>query len=138
MSAQKGKDVLLQIGDGGSPESFTTVGGLRSKSIALNAEPVDVTHAESVGAWRELLAGAGVRAVSVTGAGVFRDDAAGEAVRAAFFAHAVDTWRLTVPDFGVLEGPFQIVNLDYAGEYDGEATQSLTLESAGAVTFTAI
>ncbi|MEL7027680.1 MAG: phage major tail protein, TP901-1 family [Pseudomonadota bacterium] len=137
MTAQKGKDVLLKIGDGGAPEAFTTVGGLRAKTISLNAETVDVTHSESTGAWRELLAGAGVRSASVTGAGVFRDDAADEAVRTAFFGQTIQNWQLVTPDFGTIEGPFQIANLDYAGEFDGEMTHSLTLESAGALTFTA-
>ena len=40
---------------------FVTVAGLRSRRIAFNAELVDITHAESVDRWRELLAGAGVR-----------------------------------------------------------------------------
>ncbi|MEM8987907.1 MAG: phage major tail protein, TP901-1 family [Pseudomonadota bacterium] len=137
MAAQKGKDVLLKIGDGGAPEAFATIGGMRSKSIALNAEAVDITHSDSAGAWRELLSGAGVRSASVSGAGVFRDDAAAEAARAAFFAHAISNWQLVIPDFGVLEGPFQISNLDYAGAFNGEATMSLSLESAGALTFTA-
>ena len=138
MSAQKGKDVLLKIGDGGGPETFTTIGGLRSKSIALTAGTVDVTDSESPGAWRELLAGAGVRTASLSGAGVFRDDAAAEMVRSAFFTHIIRNWQIIIPDFGTIEGPFQITNLDYAGEFDGEATHSVTLESAGALSFTAV
>ena len=138
MAAQKGKDVLLKIGDGGAPEAFTTIGGLRTKSLALNAAAVDITHSESAGRWRELLAGAGVRSASVTGAGVFRDDAADETVRAAFFNQTIANWQVIIPDFGTIEGPFQIANLDYAGAFDGEATLGLTLESAGALNFTAI
>ncbi|MEM1104060.1 MAG: phage major tail protein, TP901-1 family [Pseudomonadota bacterium] len=137
MAAQKGRDVLIKIGDGGAPEAFTTVGGLRAKTISLNAQTVDVTHSQSAGAWRELLAGAGVRSASVTGAGVFRDDAADALVRGAFFNQTIANWQLVIPDFGTIEGAFQIANLDYAGEFDGEATQSLTLESAGALTFVA-
>ena len=52
MAAQKGKDLLLKMSDGAS---FVTVAGLRSRRIAFNAETVDVTHAESVDRWRELL-----------------------------------------------------------------------------------
>ena len=59
MTAQRGRDMLVKIGDGGSPESFTTVAGLRTRTFSLNAREVDTTHAES-GGWRELLAGAGV------------------------------------------------------------------------------
>ena len=56
MPAQKGKDLLIKIGDGEA--GFTAVAGLRTRQIAFNAETVDVTHAESAGRWRELLAGA--------------------------------------------------------------------------------
>jgi predicted secreted protein len=38
---------------------------------------------------------------------------------------------------GELAGPFLIANLDYTGEHDGEATVSIALASAGAVSFTA-
>ncbi len=136
MTPHPGKDILLKIGDGGAPQMFSTVAGLRTKSLSLNAETVDVTHAESEGRWRELLAGAGVRAASVAGAGVFLNDGAAETVRALFFAGAIRQWRVVIPGFGEIEGAFQIANLDYAGDHDGEATFSLSLASAGALTFT--
>ena len=73
MAAQRGKDLLLKIGDGGEPETFATVAGLRARTISLNARTVDVTDGDSAGRWRELLAGAGVRSAAVSGQGVFRD-----------------------------------------------------------------
>ena len=86
MGAQRGKDILLKIGDGGSPEAFTAVAGLRARTISLNAKTVDATDSDSAGRWRELLAGAGVRSASVSGAGIFRDAASDALVREAFFA----------------------------------------------------
>ena len=138
MAAQRGRDVLLRIGDGGNPEAFTAVAGLRARTISLNAKTVDATDGDSAGRWRELLAGAGVRSAAVSGAGVFRDAAADALIREAFFAQAARTWRLTVPDFGVLEGPFLVSSLEYAGEHEGEATFALSLASAGAVSFAAL
>ena len=135
MTAQRGKDILLKIGDGASPETFTSVAGLRARTISLNAKTVDATDSDSAGRWRELLAGAGVKSASVSGAGIFRDAASDALVREAFFAQEARTWRLVVPDFGVLEGPFLVAALEYAGEHEGEATYALTLASAGAVTF---
>jgi TP901-1 family phage major tail protein len=73
MAAQKGKDILLKIGDGASPETFTTVAGLRARTLSLNAKSVDTTDSESTGRWRELLAGAGIKSAAVAGSGVFRD-----------------------------------------------------------------
>jgi TP901-1 family phage major tail protein len=138
LAAQKGKDILLKIGDGAETEVFTTVAGLRARTISLNARSVDATDSDSAGQWRELLAGAGVRQASVSGAGVFRDAASDALIRTAFFAQSADNWRLIVPDFGTLEGPFLVAALEYAGEHEGEATYAITLSSAGEVTFTAL
>ena len=46
-------------------------------------------------------------------------------------------WQIVMPDFGVLSGPFQISNLDYRGEHAGEITFDISLDSAGALSFTA-
>lgn len=135
MSAQRGSDLLLKISDGGTPPSFTTLAGLRTRTISLNARSVDVTDGDSLGRWRELLGGAAVRQISVSGTGIFRDAPSDALMRASFFAQSSDVWRLILPGFGQLEGPFQIASLDYAGDFDGEATFALTLSSAGAITF---
>jgi TP901-1 family phage major tail protein len=135
MALQKGRDMLLKIADG---EAFVTVAGLRARTISLNARTVDVTDSESAGGWRELLSGAGVKALSVSGSGVFRDAASDALMREAFFAQNQKTWQLIVPDFGRFEGPFLIASLDYAGDHDGEATFAMTLASAGEISFVAI
>ena len=134
MAAQKGKDLLIKLDMTGAGE-FETVAGLRATRITFNAQSVDVTNLESEGGWRELLAGAGVRSAAISGSGVFRDDATDERVRALFFAGNVPAFQVVIPDFGVVEGPFQITSLEYAGEHDGEATYELALASAGAVSF---
>ena len=138
MAAQKGKDILIKIGDGGSPESFTTVAGIRARTFSLNAKTVDVTDSDSAGQWRELLAGGGVRSMSVSGSGVFHDGASDAALQGAFFSQASPDFQLVIPSFGVIQGAFQIATLEYAGQHDGEATFSISLASAGALGFTAL
>ena len=66
MGAQKGKDLLLKL-DFDQNGTFETVAGMRSRRIALNAESVDITNADSAGRWRELLEGAGVRRAGISG-----------------------------------------------------------------------
>ncbi|MGA0546052.1 phage major tail protein, TP901-1 family [Brevundimonas sp. VNH65] len=138
MGAQRGKDLLLKIGDGGSPETFVTVAGLRARTVSLNARTVDVTDGDSAGRWRELLAGAGVRSAAVSGQGVFRDAASDALIREVFFSQAARSWRLIVPDFGTLEGPFLVSALEYAGEHEGEASFAMSLASAGEIGFSAL
>lgn len=137
MAAQKGKDLLLKVDTTGAGV-YTTVAGLRSRTFAVNAEAVDITHSESAGQWRELLAGAGAKSARVTGAGVFKDAASDATVRDYMFNGTIRNWQIVVPDFGIIEGAFQISSLDFSGRYDGEVAFELTLESAGALTFTAI
>lgn len=138
MAAQRGKDILLKVADGGESPEYVTVAGLRARTISLNARTIDVTDGDSAGRWRELLAGAGVRQAAVSGAGVFRDAASDALIREVFFAQEARVWRLIVPDFGILEGPFLVAALEYAGDHEGEATWAITLASAGALTFEAL
>lgn len=135
MAAHKGKDLLLKVDDGGS---WLTVAGLRSRRLAFNAETVDVTDADSSGRWRELLAGAGVQRASISGAGIFKDQASDLLVRSTFFAGSILSWQVLVPGFGTISGPFQITALEYSGEHDGEIRFELALESAGSLSFGAL
>ncbi len=134
MSAQKGKDLLLKV-DADANGTFVTVAGLRSRAIAFGAETVDVTHSESAGRWRELLAGAGARNARVSGAGIFKDAASDEIVRSYVFEGTIRSWQIVIPDFGTVEGPFQITAFELSGRHDAEVAFELTLESAGLLTF---
>jgi TP901-1 family phage major tail protein len=136
MSAQKGKDLLLKVDSDGAG-AFTTVAGLRSRSIAFNTETVDITHQESAGQWRELLAGAGVKHAKVSGAGIFKDSSSDALVRQYVFAGTIRDWQVIVPDFGTVQGPFQIAAFELSGRHDGELAFDLSLESAGELTFAA-
>ncbi len=137
MAAQNGRDLLIKIDMNGAG-LFETVAGLRATRISLNAETVDVTNLDSTGGWRELLAGAGVKSAAVSGAGVFRDEGTDERVREIFFDGENPDFQIIVPDFGVIEGPFQVASIEYAGSHNGEATYDLSFASAGLLEFTAI
>ncbi|WP_417435111.1 phage major tail protein, TP901-1 family [Hoeflea sp.] len=134
MTAQKGKDLLIKIDDGGN---FVTIAGLRARRLAFNAEAVDITDAESAGRWRELLGGAGVQRASLSGGGLFKDQQSDVLARSVFFAGEIRDWQVAIPDFGTVTGPFQIMALEYAGRHDGEMTFEIALESAGALAFVA-
>jgi TP901-1 family phage major tail protein len=135
MAAQKGRDLLLKIDNG---SGFVTVAGLRSKRLSFNAQLVDVTDAESAGRWRELLGGAGVQRAAVSGSGIFKDQVSDGLVRSLFFGSTIVGWQVVIPDFGTVEGPFQIAALEYSGAHDGEIVFEIALESAGLLTFGAL
>lgn len=133
MVAQKGKDLLLKIKN--ETDGYITVAGLRARQISFNAETVNTTDSESAGRWRELLAGAGVRRSSVSGSGIFKDSDSDALVRSVFFEGKIISWQIIIPDFGIVEGKFQIVSLEYAGQHDGEVTFEIALESANEISF---
>ena len=141
MAAQKGRDFLLAIGNDATAapasDTYVTVAGMRSNSISLNDEPVDVTNKGSAG-WRALLAQAGVKSVSITGSAVFTDDSSEASVRTVFGGPNHSNWRLTIPDFGTYTGKFMVGSIDYAGEHNGEVTWNLSLESDGEVVFATV
>jgi TP901-1 family phage major tail protein len=134
MAAQSGKDMLLKLDQTGSG-SFLTVAGLRTRSLSFNAASIDITDAESAGRWRELLAGGGIKRASVAGSGIFKDQASDAQIRTLFFAGTIRDWQLILPDFGTIEGPFQIVALEFSADHAGEVTFEIALESAGELTF---
>lgn len=137
MAVQSGKDLLIKMDMTGAG-LFETIAGLRATRVSFNAETVDVTSLDSAGGWRELLAGAGVKAASLSGSGVFRDAATDERARAVFFNGEIPDFQVVIPDFGTVEGPFQITSLEYAGSYNGEATFEMSMASAGALAFVAV
>jgi len=137
MAAQNGKDLLIKIDLTGAGQ-FETVAGLRATRISFNAESIDVTSLESQGGWRELLAGAGVKAASISGSGIFKDDASDERARQIFFDGETPAFQVIIPDFGIVEGRFQVTSIEYAGTHNGEATYELSLASAGTLGFTAL
>tara|TARA_R100000995_G_scaffold61426_1_gene31322 strand:+ start:1947 stop:2360 length:414 start_codon:yes stop_codon:yes gene_type:complete len=137
MAVQKGSALLVKIGNAGSPETFTTVAGLRDTSITMNAETIDVTNKDSSKV-RTLLPDAGIQSFSVSGSGVFTDSASEASVRTAFAASTFSNFQTIIPDFGTFTGSMQVVSIEYAGSYNGEVTYSMSFESAGAITFATV
>ncbi|MEO1106354.1 MAG: phage major tail protein, TP901-1 family [Pseudomonadota bacterium] len=137
MAAQNGKDLLVKVDMNGTG-LFETIAGLRATRISFNAESVDVTTLESQGGWRELLSGAGVKSAAISGSGVFKDEGTDERARQLFFDGETPGFQVIIPDFGIVEGPFQVTGIEYAGSHNGEATYEMSLASAGALTFTGL
>ncbi len=133
MAGQRGRDVLLKIQN--ETGQFITVAGIRTKRLQLASGLVDGTNADSPEAWRALITGAGVKSARLTGAGIFKDKASDGQMQMAFFAGSIEIWKLILPDFGEMTGPFQITELTYSGDHNGEAGFSITLESAGQLIF---
>ena len=140
MAKQLGRALLVKIGDGEASEAFANLCGLNSKSITINNSSIDVTTPDCTtpeGAlWTQTLAG--LKNVSVSGDGFFEDSVTEARMNTvAMSADNACNFQVVVPDFGTYAGSFRISSLEFGGESEGGVTYSLSLESNGAVTFTA-
>lgn len=134
MSAQSGRDMLLKLDETGAG-GFATVAGIRTRQLSFNAQSIDTTDSYSSGQWRELLSGGGIKTASLSGAGVFKDASSDAKIRELFFAGELRNWQLILPDFGTIEGPFQITALEFSADHTSEVSFDIALESAGLITF---
>jgi TP901-1 family phage major tail protein len=140
MAKQLGRALLVKIGDAASPEVFTNLCGLNSKSLTINNSSIDVTTPDCTAPEGALFTAtlAGLKNVSLSGDGFFEDSVA--EARMNTVAMAADNnvnMQVVVPDFGTYAGAFRIASLEFGGETEGGVTYSISLESNGAVTFTA-
>ena len=133
MAAQKGRSILLKIGDGSSPAGFTTIGGIRSRTITINNESVDITTSDEA-PWRQLMGDVGLRSVSLSGSGVFEDGAAVNSVEDLALAGTLEEFQIVFGNGDILQGVFQVTSFEYGGEHTAEQTYSISLESGGIVT----
>ena len=134
MTAQRGRDLLLKVDSTGTG-TYITVAGLRANTLTFNSEVVDATAQDSAGAWKELLAGAGLKSAQIKGQGIFKNAASDVTIRSYFFNGTIPNWQIVIPSFGTVTGPFQIASLDFSGKHDGEVTFDVSLVSAGLLSF---
>ena len=141
MAAQKGSSFLLKDNSGGSA---VVIGGLRSTSMTINGETVDITAKDSAtftgssghDIGRALGSNMGIRSMSVSASGVFTDSAGENNLRGAAFTGSSVNYDLVFGDGSTVKGAFIITSYERAGEYNGEETFSVTLESNGTMTYT--
>ena len=141
MAKQLGRAMVLKIGDGASPETFTFMAGINSKTLTINNSAIDVTTPDATtpgGAlWAQSLNG--LKSVSISGDATFLDEAAqeGRLNSVAMAADPVANFQLVVPSFGTYQGEFRVTTATLTGETEGAVNYSLALDSNGAITFTA-
>ena len=124
-------------GTGTMDDVYSVIGGIRSKTFTINAEAIDITNADSC-EWREILDSAGLRTMSLSGSGVFENGLIISNLRTAILANTLTDFEMIIDSDGdKFSGSFKITSLEYAGEYNAEATYSISMESSGTISYTA-
>lgn len=136
MTALPGKNLLLKVENPAGSATFGTLGGLRTKSYTWNNEPIDVTNHGS-NENRELLDSAGVKSMSVSGAGVHTGDAATlDVVEDACRAGTLIKFQIVDVSAGgrTYTAFFKVTSFERSAEYNAEQTYTVSLESSGEIT----
>ena len=138
MSKYKGRELRIKVRTSTGPDVFAVVGGIRTESMTINSETVDVTDKDGNG-WRELLEGAGITSMSLKGSGVVSDNAVfTDHIMVAKMENTHLVLKIESGLGDVWQGTFAIPSVERSGEYNKEENFSITLESAGAITYTAV
>lgn len=132
MAAQKGSDFLLKMDNG---SGFVTVAGLTTKDVQISSGTVDITNQDSPSKWQELLAGAAIKKMTISGRGVFLGSAQERAVKQTVLDGTIKNWQVIVPGDGTYQGPFQVTQVQLTGQHNGEVNYDIRLDSAGAIVY---
>lgn len=134
MPSQKGRDMLLKIGDGAEDENFTAIGAARNVAMTINNQPADATTMADGGV-QVLSVQAGVQSLSLRLEGLFKDSAAEEALRDMAFNRAARHFRLQFPNGDFYTAAFVVENYSRGGSHDGLETFAATFTRSGSGSF---
>lgn len=139
MAAYKGRLVLLKVfgpeaNTANNVEAVPAVSA-RTTSLDINSESVDITD-KSQNGWRILGADMGLKSMSISLDGVFTNSAVENVMRAYATSGNVFTAIVNTESGDTWKGEFFIPSYSRSGVYNGEEVFSLTLESAGQITYT--
>lgn len=131
-----GKDFLIQVESSTTPGTFATLGGLTSNGMTINNEAVDITDKQEM-PWRELLAGCGMRSMSLKGSGLVTGDAVFKQVQASIIAGTILNYKLISGLGDSFAGKFLVTSFERSGDKNAAETFSASFESSTAVVYTA-
>ena len=126
MAANIGRNLKIKRAD-------AVIAGVRSKTVAINGEPVDITSDDSDG-WRELLSDPSVMSVDLSVEGVTKD---GE-LRAAIMAGTdllLSDITVEYPNGDEMSGDFYLASVEETGAYNDAVTFTASLQSSGVIEF---
>lgn len=113
---------------------YETIAGMKSTSMSINNEQVDVTDKGDV-PWRQLLA-VGIRSMELSASGVFSSAYALNDIMTDVTSGAIQTFKVISGRGDSFLGSFLVSSCERSGEYNGAEQYSLSLASAAAIAYT--
>jgi TP901-1 family phage major tail protein len=134
----KGRLVLLKVWNAGANTAnnseAVSVLSARTTELTINSESVDITDKSQAG-WRILGEDMGLKSMSISLDGVYTNTAVENTIRGYATTGNVFTGLVVTESGDSWKGDFYIPSYSRSGVYNGEETFSLTVESAGAITY---
>jgi TP901-1 family phage major tail protein len=127
MAAFVGRKAILSKG-------ATAVAAIRTKTVSINNEPVDITTDDDNG-FRTMLQDPGTKSLDMTVEGIIKD--ATLLTVAMSSTDILEGFLILFPTIGTLSGDFVVTAFEIGAPYNEAATFSCTLQSSGTFTFTA-
>jgi TP901-1 family phage major tail protein len=114
-------------------DKFVGIGGLRSKSMNLSAEGIDISSEDS-DEWKVMLDKAGIRSMEISGSGIHNNADVFQGLVTKFLANELVCMMFVEAKTGRLyEGCFKLTSLEVSGDYDAESSYSISAASSGAI-----
>jgi len=134
-----GRTLLIKIGDGADPETFSNLCGLKTRSFNLSASEIDTTipSCTNPGDVVQKTSRPGIANRTFQGSGAY---VAG-ANMSAFMAHVINTTafnaQVVVPGLGTFAGSWMVTDFSASGDVEPNMEFSATFVAADVLTFTA-
>ena len=111
----------------------TTIAAIRTRTVSINNEPVDITSDDDNG-FRTLLQDPGTKTLDLSIEGVAKDATLLTSVMST--TDIIETLSILFPTIGTIAGDFVVASFEVAAPYNEAATFTASLQSSGAFTFT--
>lgn len=136
---QVGRTLLIQIGDGQSPEVFTNLCGINTRSFNLSANEVETTSPDcnNPGGPVQRTVVPGIVQRKFTGSGKFFKGPTSTIFMGHVRNGTVFNAKVSVPGDGTYTGSWMASDFEYSGEMEGNMDFSTTISAAGPLTFVA-
>jgi len=128
MAATNGRELKVK-------KAGTVLAGVRTKTVAIAGEPIDITSDDDLG-YRTMLGDAGTYSIDLTVEGVTKDDTLRGIILTGGSLLLTDI-TIEYPDGGEIEGDFFLAAVEDSGEYADALTFSASLQSSGPWVYTA-
>lgn len=139
MAQQIGRLLLIKIGNGATPEVFSALCGIQTRSFNMSANEVDTTipDCENPENTPQRTVEPGIKSRTFNGSGKYVKSAN----TTAFMQHVINSTKfpaqVVVPGLGEFEGDWMVSDFELSGEQEGNLDFSATFAAAGPLEFTA-